>query len=167
MRTICKMLYISQSCPYWVYVSKRGGKDGVFLGLAGLPRGSSRGRSLREILRSSPASLRKTPSVLALPKIHRRFRIGPPQVSLNLLPPKMYRQFRIGPPKMHRRFRIGPPQVSLNLLPPKFHRRGILLTIANMTEKEETKKKKNYLKQNGKSPPPTLTKQNFSLCKLC
>ena len=37
---------------------------------------------------------------------------------------------------VHRRFRIGPPQVSLNLLPPEFHRRGILLTIANMKEKQ-------------------------------
>ena len=43
----------------WVNPSKRGGMDGVFRGLAGLLRGISRGRSPREIPRSSPASPRK------------------------------------------------------------------------------------------------------------
>ena len=46
----------------WVNLSKRGGMDGVFRGLAGLLRGISRGQSPREIPRSSPASPRKTPS---------------------------------------------------------------------------------------------------------
>ena len=46
----------------WVNLSKRGGKDGVFRGLAGLLRGISQGRSPREIPKSSPASPRKTPS---------------------------------------------------------------------------------------------------------
>ena len=46
----------------WVNLSKRGGKDGVFRGLAGLHWGISRGQSPREIPRSSPASPRKTPS---------------------------------------------------------------------------------------------------------
>ena len=116
---------------YWVNLSKRGGKDGVFQGLAGLLRGISRGRSLREIPRSSPASPRKTPSCPTLllrftfyfysigpHKKHRRFRIGLP---------KIHRRFRIGPPKIHRRFRIGPPQVTLNLLLPEFHSRWILV----------------------------------------
>ena len=40
----------------WVNPSKRGGMDGVFRGLEGLLRGTSRGRSPREIPRSSPAS---------------------------------------------------------------------------------------------------------------
>ena len=47
---------------YWVNLSKRGGKDGIFWGLAGLLWGISRRRSPREIPRSSPASPRKTPS---------------------------------------------------------------------------------------------------------
>ena len=47
---------------YWVNLSERGGKDGVFQGLAGLLRGISRCRSPREFPKSSPASLRKTPS---------------------------------------------------------------------------------------------------------
>ena len=51
--------------------------------------------------------------------------------------PKIHKRFRIGPPKMHRRFWIGPPQVSLNLLPTEFNRRGILLTIAIMKEKQQ------------------------------
>ena len=63
------------------------------------------------------------------PKMHRLCRIGLPEV---------HRQFRIGPPKMHTRFCIGRPQVSLNLLPPKFQKRGILLTIAIMKEKQKT-----------------------------
>ena len=63
------------------------------------------------------------------PKMHRRFRIGLP---------KIHRRFRIGPPKMHRRFRIGPPQVSFNLLPPELHRRGMLLVIAIVNEKQQT-----------------------------
>ena len=50
---------------------------------------------------------------------------------------KMHRWFCIGPPKMHRRFRIDPPQVSLNLLSPEFHKRGILLTIAIMKDKQQ------------------------------
>ena len=44
----------------WVNFSKRGGKDGVFRGLARLLQGISWGRSPREILRSSPASPSKT-----------------------------------------------------------------------------------------------------------
>ena len=47
----------------WVTPSKRFGMDGVFFRLAGLLRGISRGRSPREIRRSSPASPRKTPSI--------------------------------------------------------------------------------------------------------
>ena len=46
----------------WVNLSKRGGKDRVFWGLSGLPRGISQGQSRREIPRSSPASPRKTSS---------------------------------------------------------------------------------------------------------
>ena len=46
----------------WVNLSKRGEKNRVFQGLAGLLRGISRGQSPREILRSSSASPRKTPS---------------------------------------------------------------------------------------------------------
>ena len=45
----------------WVNPSKRLGMDGFFQGLAGLLRGISRGQSLKEILRSSPASPRKNP----------------------------------------------------------------------------------------------------------
>ena len=56
---ICQLL----GQTYWVNLSKTGGKDGVFRGLAGLLRGIPRGRSPREILRSSPASPRKTPSI--------------------------------------------------------------------------------------------------------
>ena len=81
----------------WVNLSKRGGKDGVFQGLAGLLRGISRGRSPREIPRSSPASPRKTLSFLTLfSQIYILFLIG----------------FRMGPPKMHRRFRIGLPKCT-------------------------------------------------------
>ena len=50
----------------WVDSSKRGGMDAVLRGLAGLLRGISRERSQREISRSSPASLRKTPSIPTL-----------------------------------------------------------------------------------------------------
>ena len=39
--------------------------------------------------------------------------------------PQIHRQFRIGPPKIHRRFRIGPPQVTLNILLPVSTVRGI------------------------------------------
>ena len=46
--------------------NKRGGMDRVFQGLAWLPRGISRGRSPREILSSSSASPRKTPSIMTL-----------------------------------------------------------------------------------------------------
>ena len=56
---------------YWVNLSKRGGKDRVFRGLAGLLRGISRGRSPREIQRTSPASPRKIPS---FPTLLLRFR---------------------------------------------------------------------------------------------
>ena len=52
--------------PYWVNPSKRWGMDGVFRGLAGLLRGISQGQSQREILRSSPASPRKTSSIPTL-----------------------------------------------------------------------------------------------------
>ena len=48
----------------WVILSKRGGKDRIFRGLAGLLREMSRGQSPIEILRNSPASPRKTPSFL-------------------------------------------------------------------------------------------------------
>ena len=51
---------------YWVNPTKRGGMDGVFRELAGLLRGISRGRSPREIPRSSPASPRKIPSIPTL-----------------------------------------------------------------------------------------------------
>ena len=51
--------------------------------------------------------------------------------------PKMHRLFRIGPPKMHRRFHISPPQGSLNLLQPELHRRGIMMTIAILKEKQQ------------------------------
>ena len=36
----------------WVYLSKRGGMDGVFQGLAGLLRGISRGKSLGAALQA-------------------------------------------------------------------------------------------------------------------
>ena len=52
--------------PFWVNPSKRGGMDGVFWGLAGLLQGISRGRIPTEILRSSPASPRKAPSIPTL-----------------------------------------------------------------------------------------------------
>ena len=51
---------------YWVNPSKIGGMDEVFRGLAGLLRGISQGQSPREIPRSSPAGLRKTPSIPTL-----------------------------------------------------------------------------------------------------
>ena len=66
MRVWCyidKLETIQYSPMYWVNLSKRGGNDGVFLGLAGLHRGISRGQSPREIPRSSP---RKTPSFRTL-----------------------------------------------------------------------------------------------------
>ena len=44
--------------------------------------------------------------------------------------------------ELKKRFRIGPHQVSLNSCPPEFNRRGILLTIAIMKEKQQ---EKNYL----------------------
>ena len=118
-----------RSHEYWVNLSKRGGKDRVFRGLAGLLRGISRGRSPREIPRSSlPARGKLHPYrlfthiyILFLigfrigpSKMHRHFRIGLPKIHI---------LFRIGPPKTHKRFRIGPPQVTLNLLLPEFHSR--------------------------------------------
>ena len=111
---------------YWVNLSKRGGKDGVFQG--------------------QPCQLEENPVLpdsftqiyilfligfyIGPPKIHSWFRIGLP---------KIHRWFCIGPPpNMQRRFLIGPPQVYLNLLPLEFHRRGVLLTIANiMKEKQQ------------------------------
>ena len=51
---------------YWVNLSKRVGKDGIFQGLAGLLRGISRGQRPRERPRSSAASQRKTPSFVTL-----------------------------------------------------------------------------------------------------
>ena len=48
------------------YLNKRGGKDGVFRGLAGLLWGISQGQIPREIPRSSPASPRKTLFILTL-----------------------------------------------------------------------------------------------------
>ena len=98
----------------WVNLSKRGGKGGVFQGLAGLLRG---------IYILFIIGFRIGP-----PKMHRRFLIRLP---------KIRRRFCISPPKMHRRFRIGPHQVSLNLLLPEFNRWGILLTIAIMNEKQQ------------------------------
>ena len=55
---------------YWVNLSKRGGKDGVLRGLAGLLQGISRGRILSEIPWSSPDSPRKT---LSFPTLLLRF----------------------------------------------------------------------------------------------
>ena len=113
-----------------VYLSKRGGKDGVFQGLVGLLQGISQGQSPREIPRRSPASLGENP---VLPDLFTQiyilfligFRIGPPKMPrrFRIGPPKMHRRFRIGLPKIHRRFRIGPPQVTLNLLLPEFNSR--------------------------------------------
>ena len=51
---------------YWVNLSKRGGKYGVFQGLSGLLRGISFGLCPREIPQSSPASPWKAPSFLTL-----------------------------------------------------------------------------------------------------
>ena len=117
-------------------LSKRGGKVGVFQGLAGLLRGISWGTAALPAEENPVLADSFTQSYILFiigfridpPKMHREFRIG-----LH----KIHGWFRIGPPKIHRRFRIGPPQVSLNLLPPEFHRRGIMLTIANMTEKQQ------------------------------
>ena len=53
-------LVFSLARQSWVNLSKRGGKEGVFRELAGLLRGISRGQSSRKILRSSPATPRKT-----------------------------------------------------------------------------------------------------------
>ena len=50
----------------WVNPSTKGVMDRVFRRLAGLLRGNSRGRSQRDIPRSSPASPRKNPSTLTL-----------------------------------------------------------------------------------------------------
>ena len=52
------LLGLGSSLLEWVNLSKRRGKDGVFRGQAGLLRGISRGRSPREVPRSSPASPR-------------------------------------------------------------------------------------------------------------
>ena len=117
--TVDKLRKLLVNWQYGVNLSNRGGKDWVFLRLAGLLRGISWGWSLREITRSSPASLRKTVSV---PTRWLRFLIG-----FLIGPPKMHGRFRIGLPKNHRQFRIGPPQVSLNLLLPEFHSRWILV----------------------------------------
>ena len=59
----------SELSPEWVNLSKRGGKDRFFWGLAGLLLGTCCGQSSREILRSSTASPRKTPSYATL--LHR------------------------------------------------------------------------------------------------
>ena len=75
--------------------------------------------------------------------MHIRFHIGLP---------KVYISFHIGPPKMHIWFCIGPPQVSLNLVPPELHRRGILLTIAILKEKQQ-----NNRFEIAASPVPTPT----------
>ena len=130
---------------YWVNLSKRGGKNGVFQGLAGLLRGISRERSLREIPRSSLASPRKTrPSWLFYSDLHsisnRFFDISVLAflkcMDIRIGLPKMHGRFRIGLSKVHGQFRNVPPQVSLNLLPLEFHIRGILSTIAIMKEKQ-------------------------------
>ena len=62
----CRLKCTLIGCLDWVNLSKRGGKDGVSRGLAGLLRGISQGRSPREILRSSPISPRKIPSFPSL-----------------------------------------------------------------------------------------------------
>ena len=108
---------------YWVNLSKRGEKDGVFGGLAGLLQGISGGRSLREIP-VLPDSFTQIYILFLIglrigpPKTNRRFRIGLP---------KIHRRFRIGPPEIYRRFCIGPPEVTLSLLLPEFHSRWILV----------------------------------------
>ena len=91
----------------WVNLSKREEKDGVFQGLAGLLQGISQGRSPSEIPRSSlPARGNVLPDYftqiyilyprgfrIGPPKIYKRFLIGPPQVTLNLLPPEFHSQW--------------------------------------------------------------------------
>ena len=94
-----------------VNLSKRGGKDGVFRGLAGLLRGISqgllrgisRGRRPREIPRSSRASSRKT---LSFQTLLLRFTFYFQQVSVLAL----------------LKFTDG-PDVTLNLLLQEFHSR--------------------------------------------
>ena len=51
---------------YWVNLRKRGGNDTVFQSLAGLLQGIFRGRSPKEIQRSSSASSRKILSLFTL-----------------------------------------------------------------------------------------------------
>ena len=109
----------------WVNLSKGGGNDRVFPGLAGLLQGIFRGQSPRgnpnPVLPDSFTQIYILFLIgfrIGSPKMHRRFRIGLP---------KMHRRFRIGPPKIHRRFRIGPPEVTLNLLLQEFHSRWILV----------------------------------------
>ena len=80
----CIAVHCSVNSSDWLNLSKRGGKEVVFRGLAGLLRGISQGYSARDVLRSSPASLRKTPSF------------------------STYLPFRISPPKMQRQFCIWP-----------------------------------------------------------
>ena len=106
---------VAQSCEVfshscWVNLSKRGGKDCVFRGLAGLLHVISRRRSPWEIQRSSLASRRKTPS---FPTLLLRFRF---LLGFCIGPPKIHRRFCVGLPKTHRRFRIGPTESVLALL---------------------------------------------------
>ena len=97
-------------------LSKRGGKDGLFQGLAGLLRGISRGRE-------QPCQPEENPVLPdSFTQIYILFLIG-----FRIGPPKIHRGFRIVLPKLHRQFRIGPPQVTLNLLLPQFHSRWILV----------------------------------------
>ena len=125
-----------QTAGEWVNQSKRGGKDRVFRGLAGLLRRISRGRNPRKIPRSSPASPKKTLSFLTLLlrfTLYFKYFFNLPKqqqdAEQNLFVARQIKQilepcsfcciglhkvhgwFCMDPPKWYIRFRMVPPQV--------------------------------------------------------
>ena len=108
-----KLLDCSDICLWledWVNLSKRGGKDGVFRGLAGLlteqcsegfPEGNPEEPPCQPMENLALSD--------SFTQIYILFLIG-----FRIGPTKMHRRFRIGLPKINRRFHIGPTKMHIS-----------------------------------------------------
>ena len=109
--------------------SKRGGKDKVFKGLAGLLRVIYEGNS-----KEQPCQPEESPVLPdSFTQMYILFLIG-----FQICISRIHRRFHISLPKIHRRFRIFPPNSVMALLnlylpswiricPSEMHRRGIMM----------------------------------------